>query len=151
MSRALRILLVEDEPVDVMAFQRVVRKRALNVDLTVVESAEAALDFLREPQAGSSAGFETLDLVLADLRLPRLSGLDLLEETKRDERLRPLPLVMVSTSTQTSDVEMAYTLGAAGYFAKSLDFEEFANNIESICDFWSRAESATRSDAAYSA
>ena len=140
MDRALRVLLVEDEPVDVMTFRRAVRRRALDVDIIVADTAEAALELLRVPRDGGAAQAELPDLILADLRLPRLSGLDLLEQVKADDRLRRLPFVLLSTSTQASDLATAYSLGAAGYFAKSVDFEEFADTVATICDFWRRAQ-----------
>ncbi len=135
MAPDISILLVEDEPVDAMTVQRAIRLRELSVDLEVVESAEEAIETLR---AGRDA-VTTPDLILADLRLPRLSGLDLMENVKSDDSLRCIPFVMLSTSSQDDEVARAYDLGGAGYFVKPVAFEEYADTVETIVKFWARS------------
>ncbi|MCR9095488.1 MAG: response regulator [bacterium] len=139
MNRPIRILVVEDDPVDAMTLERAVRRRALDVELDLVESAEAALDRLRCGQETGSPNAERPQLILADLRLPRLSGLDLLERVKADEAVRRIPFVLLSTSIQDLDVAAAYALGAAGYFSKSVDFDDFADTVAAIVAFVGRA------------
>lgn len=140
MSRELRMLLVEDEPIDVMTVERSIRERALPVRLQVVESAEAALERLGIG-SGSGVQLETpLDLIVADLRLPRLSGLDLLEQVKSSSDCCNIPVVMLSTSSQDAEIARAYGSGAAAYFVKPIVFHEYADTIERIVDFYARAQ-----------
>lgn len=146
MARSLRVLLVEDEPVDVMTLRRAIRRRALEVELVVTESAEQAIDRLRE-HGTADAATELPDLVLADLRLPRLSGLDLLERVKSDPVLRGVPFVLLSTSTHPSDAAQAYSLGAAGYFTKPVDFEDYEQTVDDIFRFYARAQPRTAANA----
>ncbi len=140
MPRRVQILLIEDEPIDAMTVKRAVRSRELPVDLEVVECAEDALDRLREGRGERQGQAYAPDLILADLRLPQLSGLDLLERVKADPGLRGIPFVLLSTSSQESEVEMAYDLGAAGYFVKPVAFEDYADVIETVARFSATAQ-----------
>lgn len=141
MLRSIDILLVEDETVDAMTVRRAIKKRELAVALEICESAEAALDRLRVGR-GEDASEDAYcpDLILADLRLPRLSGVDLLERVKSDPALRRVPFVMLSTSSQEVEIDAAYDLGAAGYFVKPVSFEDYADLIEAIVIACARAE-----------
>lgn len=137
MMRGLRVLLVEDEPVDVMTVRRAIRMRALAIELEVAESAE---DGLRLLEQRDSTGNSAFDLIIADLHLPQLSGLDLLERVKCDTELRRIPYVMLTTSAQEVEVANAYELGAAGYFVKPVSFDEYAEIVEHIFGCWSRTQ-----------
>lgn len=149
MNGVLRILLVEDEPVDVMTVRRALRTRSLPVELSVAESAEEALERLETARRAAADGIDapSPDLVLADLRLPKLSGLDLLERLKLDPALRRIPFVLFSTSSQESEVSRAYDLGAAGYYVKPMAFEDYSDTVEQIVGYWLRAQPAVVSTA----
>ncbi len=139
MSTSFRVLLVEDDPVDVMTVERACRAFLRDGMIDVMESAESALDYLAGAHAMSVSTRCLPDLVLADLRLPRLSGLDLLERIKGDPRLHAIPVVVFSTSVQDSEVDRAYESGAAGYFEKPVRFADFASSMEKILSYWMQA------------
>lgn len=139
MDRAVDVLLVEDEPVDAMTFERAVRRHGLLVDLEIAETAEAALGVLVDRSRVQSVHVGLPDVIIADLRLPQRSGLDLLEQVKAVKALRSIPFVVLSTSTHESDVATAYARGAAGYFVKTVVFDDFARTIESILRFIAHA------------
>lgn len=125
---SLAILLVEDDPGDVVIAQEALRAGHLASDLTVVRDGVDALARLR--------GGQLPDLVLLDLNLPRMSGHEVLAEIKSDPRLRRLPVVVLSTSTIAEDVRRSYELGASVHVAKPVDFDQFALVIKQIEDFF---------------
>lgn len=134
----LSVLLVEDEPVDVMAVERVLRTRSIRANLTVARSAEEGIaSLVRAADPTARSVDEALpDLVLTDLRLPALSGLDLLDRVRKQPQLRHIPVVILSTSCQDRDVARAYALGAAGYLVKTLEFSEFADALSVTLGYW---------------
>jgi len=133
------MLLVEDEAVDVMTMRRAIDRRDLPASVLVAGSAEDAMERLGLAGEGASDRIEGVDLVVADLKLPRLSGLELLERLRASERHAITPCIVLSTSGQESEAARAYALGAAGYFVKPLAFDEYANLVESIVTFYARA------------
>jgi CheY-like chemotaxis protein len=126
----LAILLVEDDPGDVVIAQEALRAGHLASDLTVVRDGVDALARLREE------GRALPDLVLLDLNLPRLSGHEVLAQMKGDPSLRRIPVVVLSTSTVAEDVRRSYDLGAAAHVAKPVDFDRFALVVKQIEDFY---------------
>ena len=130
----LRILLVEDNPGDVLLVQEALREAAFAVELHVVGDGEEALGFLTR-----GPGFEGTpepDLVLLDLNLPRKSGREVLAEVKADADLRHLPVVILSTSTAEDDVAAAYDHHANCYVAKPNDLDKLVSVIRAIEAFW---------------
>lgn len=77
-------------------------------------------------------------IVLLDLKLPKIDGLDVLKIIKENSRLKPLPVVVLTSSNQNQDIEKAYLLGANSYVIKAIDFDEFSKAIEMIQKYWSR-------------
>lgn len=139
-NRSLECLLVEDELVDVMTVRRAIRRHVLDVDLTVVESAEEAWDHLCALFEGDESSLP--DVILADLGLPCSSGLDLLERLKADGRFLHLPYVIFSTSCQASDAARAAASGATGYFVKPLVSEDYADQLEKVFRYVAASEPA---------
>ena len=130
----LDVLLVEDSPGDVALTVEALREARVETKLHVVRNGEDALSFLS--REGAYAEAPKPDLVLLDLNLPRKSGREVLAEMKADERLRRIPVVILSTSTNEDDVAAAYDLAANCYVAKPVDLDEFVNVIRAIDDFW---------------
>jgi two-component system response regulator len=145
MGRRLRVLLVEDEQIDVMNVERAVRERRLDSRVEVVETAEAALERLSEDRDVASEA-PLPELILTDLRLPVLSGLELLERVKADERLRCIPVVILSTSSLESDVQHAYDANAAGYVVKPSSARAFADALEKVLRYWDAVETPPAKD-----
>lgn len=129
-----QILLVEDSPSDVrMTRDALADAKVLN-DLHVVEDGEQALRFLH--REGEFADAPRPDLLLLDLNLPRISGLQVLEHVKSDPALRRIPVAVLTTSAEDRDVLAAYDRHVNCYLTKPIDFNEFAQVVQSVEDFF---------------
>jgi CheY-like chemotaxis protein len=131
------ILLVEDNPSDVGLTQRALAKSHVANELIVAEDGQEALDYLFG--AGAYAGREVTELpalVLLDLKLPRVDGLEVLRQIRADERTRRLPVVILTTSREEQDVAQSYDLGANSYIRKPVDFTQFAQAVEHLGLYW---------------
>src|SRR5437867_1864627 len=125
MSRKL-ILIVEDTPDDEALILKALRKTNIDVDVAVAHDGEEALDYLLG--SGSHAGRDPgrqPHVVLSDLKLPKVDGLELLSRIRGDHRTQLVPVVLLSSSTQESDVRSAYRRGANSYAGKPIDSERF--------------------------
>jgi chemotaxis family two-component system response regulator Rcp1 len=127
--RQLSILLVEDDPGDILIAEEALRAGQLDSELTIVQDGHDALEHLR------SSG-QRPDIVLLDLNLPRMSGHEVLAQIKGDDTLRVIPVVVLSTSSAHEDVQRSYELGANIYVAKPVDFDQFAHVIKQIEQFF---------------
>jgi len=133
-ARPLGVLLVEDDPGDVLIAREALRAGHLSTRLDVVNDGVQAMEFLRK-QAGY-ADAERPDLILLDLNLPRMSGHEVLATVKADPSLRRIPIVVLSTSVAAEDINKSYDLHANVYVAKPVDFNEFASVVKQIDDFF---------------
>ena len=130
----LNILLVEDNPGDARLAQEAFKVAHVANRLHVVASAEATLDFLYQRE--QYAHVPRPDLILLDLNLPRKSGREVLEEIKLDPQLRPIPVLVLTTSRAPEDIEDAYAHGANSYIVKPVDVDEFFRTVQLIEEFW---------------
>ncbi|MDT4894676.1 MAG: hypothetical protein QOE97_3711 [Pseudonocardiales bacterium] len=130
----LEVLLVEDDPGDVMLAREALRAGCLNAALDVVGDGVEALAYLRREDGYRDA--RRPDLILLDLNLPRMSGLELLAELKSDAELRRIPVVVLSTSVAAADVARSYDLHANVYVPKPVDFDAFADVVRRIDEFF---------------
>jgi two-component system, response regulator len=134
---AIDVVLVEDNPQDTELTIRALKKHNLANRLIVVEDGAEALDFFF-----CRGKFATRDfshppkVVLLDLKLPKVTGLEVLRVLKRDERLRTIPVVIVTSSREDPDVKMAYALGANGYVVKPVEFDAFSEAMSCLGLFW---------------
>jgi two-component system, response regulator len=131
------ILLVEDNPSDEKLTVRALKKSGVKNELDVVRDGAEALDYLfgTGPYGGAEAKPLPV-LVLLDLNLPRIDGLEVLRRIRADARTRLLPIVILTSSKEAEDVLRGYTLGANAYVRKPVDFTEFAVAAQSIGAFW---------------
>ena len=129
------ILLVEDNPDDVLLMQRAFRKLNLLNPLKVLEDGEVAIAYLREVTEGGRAA-EVPALVLLDLKLPRRSGLEVLEWLRAQPRLRRCPVVVLTSSKEAPDVRTAYDLGANSYLIKPVEFQSFLDMVGTLNLYW---------------
>lgn len=130
----IEILLVEDSPSDALMTQEALEfSKVLNVLHTVNDGVEA-MAFLRKQ--GKYSGALTPGLVLLDLNLPRKSGLEVLSEIKCDEKLRTIPVVVLTTSKAEEDVVKSYGSYANCYITKPVEFSKLADAVRGIRDFW---------------
>jgi chemotaxis family two-component system response regulator Rcp1 len=126
----VRILLVEDSLPDVELTLDALEDAKVANEVTVVRDGAAALAHLRSKELARP------DLVILDLNLPRLSGLEVLAVMKADETLRRIPVTVLTTSAAESDVAKTYDLGANCFLTKPVDVDEFVHVVQSIDDFW---------------
>jgi two-component system response regulator len=131
------ILLVEDNPDDVELTLRALRKSKIANDVIVVRDGVEALDYLFA--TGQYAGRDPTPLpqvVLLDLKLPRLDGLQVLERVRANPKTRLLPVVILTSSTEQRDLVNGYTLGANSYIRKPVDFEQFVDAVHQLGLYW---------------
>jgi chemotaxis family two-component system response regulator Rcp1 len=133
-TRPVEILLVEDNPGDVRLTVEALKEGTLRNHLSVARDGEEALRFLR--RGGPYAAAPVPDLILLDLNLPRLNGRQVLAQIKADERLRSIPVVVLTTSRAEQDVRASYDLHANCYITKPVDLEQFIDVVRSIENFW---------------
>jgi two-component system, chemotaxis family, response regulator Rcp1 len=132
--KPIEILLVEDNPGDVRLTREALKDAKVKTSLTVVNDGVAALALLRKQGAYSNA--PTPDIVLLDLNLPRVNGMEVLTQIKSDESLKQIPVVVVTSSKAEEDVAKSYNLHANCYITKPIDFDQFMKMVRSIEDFW---------------
>ena len=131
------ILLVEDNADDVDLTLRALRRNKIANDVIVVRDGVKALDYLFA--AGQYAGRDPAALpqvVLLDLKLPRLDGLQVLERVRANPKTRLLPIVILTSSTEQRDLLTGYTLGANSYIRKPVDFEQFVDAVHQLGLYW---------------
>ena len=128
------VLLVEDDPGDVLMTREAFEFYKIRNPLHVVSDGEQALHFLRRD--GAFADAPRPGLILLDVNLPRVSGLEVLAELKKDPELLHIPVVMLTTSQADEDILRSYQLHANAYVSKPVDFEQFIAAIRQIDDFF---------------
>ncbi|MGA7579297.1 MAG: response regulator [Desulfobaccales bacterium] len=129
------ILLVEDNPHDVELTLRSLQKHNLANRVQVVKDGAEALDFIFN--TGSFAGQANhLKVILLDLKLPKVSGLEVLQRLKDDERTRTIPVVVLTSSHEDRDIEECYRLGVNSYVVKPVEFESFAKTVAEMGFYW---------------
>jgi CheY-like chemotaxis protein len=131
---AVTVLLVEDDPGDVVMTREALGNARVLHDLHVAENGEVALAFLRREEPYEDA--PRPDLVFLDLNLPRLDGREVLAQVKADPDLRSIPVVVLTTSDAEEDVLRSYDLHANAYVTKPVDFETFLAAVRQIDDFF---------------
>lgn len=131
------ILLVEDNPSDVALTRRAFEKNRIHNELRVANDGQDALDYLfRE---GRHAGRDPNDmpiLILLDIKMPRVDGLEVLRRLRADPRTRRIPVAILTSSTEEQDVAAGYDLGTNSYIRKPVDFHEFAEVVKLLGIYW---------------
>lgn len=131
----VRLLIVEDELGDARLMQLAIRRNGFAVETCVAADAHEVLRYLRRESPRWPAAVRP-DLILLDLRMPGQGGLEFLALLKQVEELRPIPVVVVTTSLLEADVRAAYQLGAAGYMQKPADLGEFIEAVRILGEYW---------------
>lgn len=132
--RPAEILLVEDNENDVLLTQEAFRKAKFAVKIHHVTDGIDCMAFLRKE--GKFAGMPLPDLILLDLNMPRMDGREVLAEIVADEKLRHLPVVILTTSSDEQEILAMYNLRASSYIVKPVDFEQFQRVIKLLTDYW---------------
>ncbi|MTI84439.1 MAG: response regulator [Firmicutes bacterium] len=132
--KAINILLVEDNPADVRLTLEALKDERLYNELIVAEDGAEALEILR--QKGKYADQPLPDIILLDLNLPRKDGREVLKEIKTDDKLKRIPVVVLTSSEAEADIVRAYDYNANCYITKPVGWDQFKNIIKTIGDFW---------------
>lgn len=136
-NKIINILLVEDNPQDIELILRSFKKRNIANPIHVAEDGAQALDFIF-----CRGEYEQRDkcqlpkVILLDLKLPKINGLEVLKELKSNEHTRHIPVVIVTSSREDPDIKRAYELGANSYIVKPVDFDEFMKVMQSLDYYW---------------
>lgn len=134
---AKTILLVEDNPDDELLALRALRKNGIQEGITVVRDGAEALDFLFARGNYSDRTTDQLPaVVLLDLNLPKLSGLEVLKQLRAHEETKYLPVVILTTSTEERDMVEGYHFGANSFICKPIDYDQFILAIEQLGRYW---------------
>jgi len=131
------ILLVEDNPDDVLLAKRALKKNNITNAVAVVGDGAEALDYLFG--TGAYEGRDVADrpaMLLLDINLPKVGGLDVLRKIRSDERLRTIPVVILTSSKEEQDVAEGYSLGANSYIRKPVDFDKFVDAVQQLGMYW---------------
>ncbi len=134
LGKPIEVLLVEDDPADVELTLEVMDRTRLKVEINVVKDGVEAMEYLRRD--GKYTDSTKPDLVLLDLNMPRKDGREALREIKADEGLKPIPVVILTTSDSDEDIIKTYATGANCYITKPVGLEQFIKVVKSIEDFW---------------
>jgi DNA-binding response OmpR family regulator len=131
-----RILLVEDDPKDVELTLTALDEYNLANEVVVAADGEQALDYLYSRGPYMQRPRENPAVLLLDLKLPKVNGLEVLQQIKSDENLKVIPVVVLTSSHEEKDMVASYKLGVNAYVVKPVDFHEFVNAIKELGVFW---------------
>ena len=136
MEKLGRILMVEDDPRDVELTLTALEDYKLANEVVVCRDGQEALDYLNSRGKFSDRVNENPAIMLLDLKLPKVDGLEVLQRVKSDERLRMIPVVVLTSSHEEKDMMRSYKLGVNAYVVKPVDFHEFVNAVKELGAFW---------------
>ncbi|WP_029585910.1 response regulator [Bradyrhizobium sp. URHD0069] len=136
MSQLGRILLVEDDPSDVELTLTALGEYKLANEVVVTRDGQQALDYLHCEGEFNNRPNENPAVMLLDLKLPKIDGLEVLQHIRSDERLKLIPVVVLTSSHEEKDKLRSYTLGVNAYVVKPVDFHEFVNAVKELGVFW---------------
>lgn len=130
------ILLVEDDKVDAMAVRRALKDLNINNQLNIVGNGEEALDYLRDASNSKPC------IILLDINMPKMNGIEFLRVAKADHKLRRIPVVVLTTSKEEQDKFDSFDLGVAGYMIKPADYMKFVEVVRAVNCYWTLSEPA---------
>lgn len=133
MTKQLDILLIEDNFLEIMKMKRTLSLLELDHRLYEAENAEIALEILKEKS-------KLPDLILLDLNMPKISGIEFLAILKKSEEFRHIPTVILTTSDNKFDLEECYSIGVSGYVLKPLKYDDYVKKIAIVLSYWSMNE-----------
>ena len=136
-NKSINILLVEDDAVDVMTVQRAFKKSKVSNPLHIAGNGLEALNLLRSDQLSTQ---DSRCLILLDLNMPKMNGLEFLKELRQDPALHKIPVIVLTTSDQEKDRVEAYNLHVAGYIVKPVTFAKFVEVITVLNHYWTLCE-----------
>jgi len=126
----LNIMLIEDDMIEVMKLNRAISTLKISHIITEAKNGEEALKILEQND-------NLPDIILLDLNMPKINGIEFLKILKSDKRLRYIPIIILTTSNNQRDLIECYKIGIAGYVSKPLKYEEYVSKIEKLLAYWS--------------
>ncbi|MCA0152073.1 response regulator [Winogradskyella vincentii] len=126
----LKILLIEDDMIEVMKLNRAIGSLQLNHNIKEANNGEEALKLLEQKD-------NLPDIILLDLNMPKINGIEFLKILKADDRLKYIPTIILTTSNNQRDLLECYKVGIAGYILKPLKYEDYVSKIEKLLSYWS--------------
>lgn len=136
MNTTKRILLVEDNPLDVEMTLSALAYHNVSNEVLVVNDGEEALDYLYHRGKFQRRAEGNPVVILLDLKMPKMDGLEVLRVIKQDDRLRAIPVVMLTSSREEQDLVRSYQLGTNGYVVKPVDFQAFTEAVRQLGAYW---------------
>lgn len=133
MNNKLKILLIEDDMIEVMKFKRALSSLKQNHDIFEADNGEKALKLLEDTG-------QLPDIILLDLNMPKINGIEFLKTLKNDEFLKYLPTIILTTSSNKKDLLECFETGIAGYILKPLKYEDYVVKIDRLLSYWSMNE-----------
>lgn len=130
MSRSLNILLIEDDAIEIMKFNRVLSTMNLKHKIIEANNGEEALTILKVKEI-------IPDIIILDLNMPKINGIEFLGILKADEHLKYIPSIILTTSNNRKDVMECYRIGIAGYLLKPLKYDDYVDRIKKLIEYWS--------------
>ena len=131
-----RILIVEDDPNDVELTLTALEEYNLANEVVITRDGQQALDYLHCRGEFNSRSGDNPAVMLLDLKLPKINGLEVLQQIRSDERLKMIPVVVLTSSHEEKDMIRSYQLGVNAYVVKPVDFHEFVNAVKELGVFW---------------
>lgn len=128
------ILLVEDNPDDVLITKRAFSKGKIRNKLYIVNNGVEAVKFLNKEEEYKDVPIPSL--IMLDINMPLMNGFDVLREIKKNEKLRRIPIIMLTTSERDKDIDTAYSLGANNYIVKPVSFQKFIDVVVNVQEYW---------------
>ena len=130
MNNLLNILLIEDDSIEIMKFNRVINSFEKKHTVLVARNGEEAINLLKTKT-------QVINLIVLDLNMPKINGIDFLKFIKKDSKFRFIPAVILTTSNNSKDILECYEIGIAGYMLKPLKYEDYVVCIENLMNYWS--------------
>lgn len=130
MSNKLSILFIEDDVVETMKMNRTIKKLETPYNIQEAKNGEQALRLLKQKE-------KLPDIILLDLNMPKINGIEFLKILKNDETLKYIPTIILTTSNNRKDVLECYKIGIAGYILKPLKYEDYVSKLEKVLAYWS--------------
>lgn len=135
-NRFINILLVEDNPDDVELTLHALEKNNIANPIKVIRDGQEALDYLFYKGKYQKSEHELPNLILLDLKLPKVDGIDVLKAVKGDRKTKLIPVVVLTSSKEESDIVRSYDLGVNSYIRKPVDFDQFVETVKQIGFYW---------------
>jgi CheY-like chemotaxis protein len=130
MNTALKVLLIEDDTIEVMKLNRAMTSLNLKHQISEANNGEDALHILQKKEI-------LPDIILLDLNMPKINGIEFLNILKKDDTLKYIPTIILTTSNNQRDLLECYKIGVAGYVLKPLKYEDYVTKIETLLSYWS--------------